>query len=78
MTVEQSSLVASLSKHNVINPREGGAVVRDVHPGALVSQKDIHNARQRLRLGALGGYTSIQGFVRQLQQRGPKASCDVV
>ncbi|EGY23413.1 uncharacterized protein VDAG_04851 [Verticillium dahliae VdLs.17] len=70
MTEQQLTLLATVSKHKAIKSREAAAIVRDAVPGSLVKQKDIDNARQRLRLDALQGRTPVQAFFHILRDSG--------
>jgi hypothetical protein len=47
-------------------------IVRDAVPGTIIKQKDIINARQKLRVDALDGRTPTQAFLHILQEMGIK------
>jgi hypothetical protein len=72
LTSTQTNLLQTISKHKAIGSREAASIVRDAVPGSLVKQKDIDNARQRLRLTALNGRTAVQQFISILIDMGYK------
>lgn len=61
-----------MSKHKAIKAREVASIARDAEPGSVIRQKDIDNARQRLRLKQLDGNTPVQQFIHKLSTMGYK------
>ena len=66
------NLLQTISKHKAIGSREAASIVRDAVPGSFVKQKDIDNARQRLRRTELNGRTAVQQFISILLDMGYK------
>ena len=62
ITPAQQQSLADISRHSSIRAREAGSILRNSFPEAVFDQKDIHNARQRVRLEALDGYTPTQAL----------------
>jgi hypothetical protein len=72
ITPAQQQSLADISRHNSIRAREAGSILRDNFPEAVFNQKDINNARQRVRLEALDGYTPTQALTRSFREQGVK------
>lgn len=54
----QKALLKSISRHHVIQAREAGGIVKETF-GVPFTDQDIRNARARIRIEELDGYTPI-------------------